>query len=717
MVFSLAFLAACSPASRELVGHSLETGAYPYFEFANTFFEGQIFEVGVDSTRFPNLREAECDLYVVEARTKTQWANDKSLQHAGSEGPWTIQTSSTPDIRDNIFALQDAGLSGSPADGRFGKGYDVVLDCNRNALLDIGDSMDRVADGSGLHMAPDPSLPGPFGVSSADYSFLGAPKGFRDARVFYPAEIAALGELPVVVISHGVTHDYRWYDHIQSHLASHGFIAVAHQNNVPDGEAPYALAAETTFEHTHGFLKKHKSIAGGALKNHVDSTRIAWLGHSRGGAGVTHAYMALASGAFSSNKFDVEDVRLVGGIAPVTPLPEDLASGGQGLPNDVPYMLLVGSADGDLCNCSDVFNESEWTFRQYERMTGEKSYVSIHGMGHEAFHNGGNPLDSEGTCLLDRSVAHPIINAYLLAGLSYHLRGDLAGKDFLWRHWETFQPDGIPEHNEPGCELVVNRAHRPAQSEIAFSLDDYQNDTCPALVNQASSGAAVEFDVEVLEEGVLSDTNREIRAASFFDVGRCDEMPCDWIVGNMVENQCNLACASYGQTCVLEIDPMNGMFNGVLDGLNEPRGVTFEWAGDERYYAFEIPAEKRNLLGHKFLSLRATQVSRHPYTKTNVVVGDDLSFSVELRDTAGASSRIEIDAYGAGIELPYQRAFVASPGGWANEWETIRIRLQDFRRHNPFINLKEIETIRFLFGGSYGTAQGRIGLDEVELID
>ena len=91
----------------------------------------------------------------------------------------------------------------------------------------------------------------------------------------------------------------------------------------------------------------------------------------------------------------------------------------------------------------------------------------------------------------------------------------------------------------------------------------------------------------------------------------------------------------------------------------------------------------------------------------------DLDFAVQLSDSSRRSSTIHIGAYGGGIEEPYQRSTCGNGNGWANEFETIRIPLADFRRDGSQLDLADVVAITFLFGPSHGSMAGRIGLDEL----
>ena len=112
---------------------------------------------------------------------------------------------------------------------------------------------------------------------------------WRAQRTYWPVGIASMGELPLVVISHGNGHDYRWYDYLGEHLASWGYVVMSHSNETGPG---IETASTTTLENTDEFLGALDAIADGALEGHVDARRIAWIGHSRGGEGVVRATTA-----------------------------------------------------------------------------------------------------------------------------------------------------------------------------------------------------------------------------------------------------------------------------------------------------------------------------------------------------------------------------------------------------------------------------------------
>jgi hypothetical protein len=131
---------------------------------------------------------------------------------------------------------------------------------------------------------------------------------------------------------------------------------------------------------------------------------------------------------------------------------------------------------------------------------------------------------------------------------------------------------------------------------------------------------------------------------------------------------------------------------------------------------WEIGEENRDFSGYTYLSFRAAQGTRHPYTTARL--GDE-SWFVGLRDGSGRTSMIDFGVYGGGIEEPYQRTGGGSGAGWQNEFETVRIRLTDFLAGgggpSTNLDLTDIKLVGFIFENSEGRVTARIGLDDLEL--
>jgi hypothetical protein len=485
---------------------------------------------------------------------------------------------------------------------------------------------------------------------------------FTREDIYFPSNIEALGTLPLIVVSHGNGHNYTWYDHIGYHMASWGYVVMSHANNTGPG---IETASVSTLRNTDLFLDSLDVIAGGRLEGHVDRHRIVWMGHSRGGEGVARAYRKLMNHTPLATLYSVEDVKLVSSIAPTDFLGVGVSDMGA-----APYHLWTGGADSDVNGCANC--DICQTFHLLERADGTRLSTSLHGAGHGDFHDGDGGAFAAGPCRIGRVRTHQIMRAYLLPLVQFALDDNPACLDYLTRQWEEFRASSAPDP-----ALMVNRCvvvdlmYLPGPERERLMIDDFQSE--PGLT-RSSSGAEVRFSPELatwLREGRFDDPNNAFSAGGS--------------------------------------DAMNGM---TLAGPGDTSaGCVFEWSDSDQWLMFEVPEGERDLGALRTLSFRAAQSTRDSLTTAEM---GDLTFDVQLSDSSRRGSTIRISAYGGGVEEPYQRASCGAGNGWANEFETIRIPLADFRRDGNPLDLGDVVAITFLFGPSHGSRSGRIGLDEVE---
>ncbi|MBM3976931.1 MAG: hypothetical protein FJ299_08075 [Planctomycetes bacterium] len=656
----LAALAAGSPAAAggtptrvELAGNPLTL--YPFFEHVRAFNQGSSLRIAVDPGMHPALVGVNANIHVVATKKVADWISNPTLNDL--TGTVENVTFAAGTIQSNTFVVDAGALSGN-AGIELGVGYDIVIDVNLNGQLDAADYIDGYSDTeAGAYVCADTAAPGPLAVTEITYDLSGA--AFDAQNVFYPTNIATMGKLPLIVVSHGNGHNYQWYDHIGNHMASRGYVVMSHENNtVPGVES----AATTTLSNTEAFLANLATIGGGVLFDHVDKRRMTWIGHSRGGEGVVIAYDRIFDGTYSPVNFTIGDIKLVSSIAPV-----DFQKLPNTDPHGVNYHLWTGGSDSDVNGCASC--DLCQTFHLHERATGFRQSISLHGVGHGDFHNGTGGAFATGPCLVGRPDTHKIVKGYLFPLVERYIDGNVPAKDFLTRQWESFRPIGAPNTNV--C-VTVDLMYRDGAAPGRIVIDDYQSN--PGL-NASSLGVPVTFTVTGVTEGAYDDPNADF---------------------------------THNAT-----QPMNGMtLNG--DGADDSAGIVFEWNGANAYYAYFDPGAVGVPLNlWKVLSFRAAQAARHP--NTTAALGD-LTFDVTLVDVNSVTSRINIGAYGGGIEEPYQRTSCGTGAGWANEFETIRIPIQAFATNASGIDLSKIVVIGFEFGPGHGSAVGRIGLDQVELL-
>lgn len=632
----------------EIAGRELATA--PDFEFVQSFFGYLPVGAALDTDVHPQWIGVTANVWLCDHKDAADWSSSPTLVDVRGS-PQSIAFVAGG-IAPNRFFLDIGFLSGQVPLG-LGLPLDVVIDTDGSGTLSSGDFIDGGALKPGLWLLYPTALAGVLPVTEVLYSG----GSFLGQDLYYPSGITTMGELPLVIISHGNGHNYQWYDHIGMHLASYGYVVMSHQNNTSPG---VSSAATTTLTNTEYLLANLATIAGGALAGHIDRHRIAWFGHSRGGEGVTIAYDRIVDGVYTPVNFVRADIVLISSIAPT-----DFLGVASSNPHGAPYHLWTGGADSDVNGCADC--SLCQTFHLHERATGPRSSISVHGAGHGAFHNSSSSgLFATGPCLLTRADVNLLVKAHVLPLVEWYVKGNPAGVECLWRQWENFSSPGVPTSS---C-VVVDLMHREQASD-RLVIDDFQTNFDLAL---SSSGGAVSSDVTNMASGILDDQN-----TAFTTSGS---------------------------------EAMNGMTfsNSTSDAT---RGLVFDWTAADRSISFDLVPALSDVRAYTHVSLRACQATRHALTIAQL---GDVDFTVRLRDAFGASAEIPISVYGGGVEEPYQRTQCGTGAGWANEWETVRVPLGDFARVVPSLDLSSLVAVDLLFGPSHGSAQGRLGLDDLEFV-
>jgi hypothetical protein len=658
-LFALAAAPAQAAVTKtELAGHSISQ--YPHFNYVKAVNENESVEIAIDPTRFPGIIGQTCDIYVVADKTTLQWDTDPSLTDITAGGALTATFSAT-NIQANTFTVAaPSELSGNAGTG-LGVGYDVVLDCNQDGVLNGNDYIDGRNNEAGFYVVHDTTAPGPLAVTHTSYSLSGAvgmtygiPGTHLAEDLFYPTNIGSMGTLPIIVIGHGNGHNYAWYDHIGNHLASYGYIVMSHANNT--GPGPVS-ASTTTLGHTDAFIDQAAAgaIAGGALVGHVDSSRIVWIGHSRGAEGVAIAYDRLFDATYTPVNYAKANIRLISSM-----LPTDFNGTAVANPHDANYHLWTASGDSDVDGSAGC--DLCQTYHLHDRGTGHRQSTTVQGTGHAYFHNGGGFPWFTGPCPITQAETHAIQLGHFLPLVKRYVDDNIPSLDFLARQYENFRPMGAPT----GSCVVVSHEYLDASvgPQKTVVIDDYQSQFGTGT---SSIGAAVTFDVDNLTEDRLDDNNSDFTWTG--------------------------------------TDPFNGATQA--GPADSSRGVVFDWTGANRFYEWAIPVAEQDFTDNLFLSFRGAQGTQHPNT---LAVLGDLTFDVTLRDGSSTSSSINIGAYGGGLEEPYMRS-----GGWHNEMETIRIRLTDFLNNGSGLDLSNIVAVRLDVGPAHGSSEGRIVIDDVML--
>jgi len=540
----------------------------------------------------------------------------------------------------------------APADP-LGDGWDLVLDFDQDGALSPGD----LYDGPGLGaLEAGLFVVGDLGEAGpfevARETYAGGP--WLRQILYWPEDTAAASPIPLVIISHGNGHDYTWYDWLGEHLASHGYAVMSHSNNTGPG---IDTASDTTLTNTDYFLENLDTIAGGALAADLDPARITWIGHSRGGEGVARAYDKIVTGEYAPTFYSGDQIGLISSIAP-TVFEGAYASN----PHDTPYHLIAGAADGDVNGAPDC--EQCQFFRIARAATGPAQVNYLQGVGHNEFNCCGFD-DATGPSQIGREATQAIASRYYLAllGAYIHDRGHLL--EYFSRMYDDLKPIGV------SAEAVMANQYQMDRALVDGVIDSFQSES---EVTVGSAGGDVAVDANAPFEDRLEDSDDRL----------------EW----------------------RDSDPMNGMTQAE-DRDDQDRGLVFDFtAGEIAAAEFSVPADRQDASGYTWLSLRVCQGTRHPET---VDLDGPLSFSVTLVDADGIEATIPTAHYG-GVTSPYQRSGEGRGTGWSNEFNTIRLRLSDFRADGAGPDLTRLAAVRLDFGEDFGSERGRVGIDDLELL-
>jgi hypothetical protein len=722
--------------SAELAGNPSDNA--PYFTFHQTHNGDQEVYVGVDPAQF-NVDGESANLYITQNKTAEEWASDPALVDV--RGASQLVSFSGVDISETTVLLTGTSGLENYNGARPGVGYDIVVDLDQDGNLSASDLIDGAGDEAGFYLVGNMFEPGPYEVDTAFHST----SFWHTMRVYYPSNLQELEAQPLVVISHGWTHEYWFYDYLGEHLASYGYVVMAHRNEVGNGGAMATETASTTaLENIDEFLTHVDSIGGGVLAGRVNKNLIIHTGHSTGGECVVRAYKRLFDGTYLSPFITHENIVCVSSLAPVAFLPADATS-----PEGCNYHQFLAAADTDVSGAAE--DNYVQAFSIYERGYGNKQITYIHGAGHSDFHGAEDILWGAGPNLIGKEAVHTIVKPYFLALCELYSRNSLAMKEFFSRNRNAFRPSSI----DPG--FVVSGEYRDAET-LNMVIDDFQANE--SLVTSSSAGA-VTSNLGELHEVLMQD----------FD-GSFEWSGEQW---------------------------NNGMCRARYN--DDPMCASLAWEENSEL-SFEVVGDLADWTSHDYLSFRACQLTRHPLNADSL----GIAFEVSVKDAGGNTSTLSTDAYGrllatypkgtggylslcleegtysvvvGGSQWESEMSFSipgyiedASAGvyelvigagdpcteievfmydswgdgwddglaqifdenevvvgegtllsgtnpevgvGWQNEFYTYRLPLADFRIGNNTIDFSNMAEVSFQFGPSHGSSTGAIGLDDVEV--
>ncbi len=253
-----------------------------------------------------------------------------------------------------------------------------------------------------------------------------------NARVWYPE---GDGPFPLVLVVHG-NHNmkeysdpgYRWLGEL---LASRGFILASIDENFLNGNirAENDARGWMLLKHLEVFRALNDS-AGKPLHRKIDMTRIALMGHSRGGEAVAIA------GAFNRLPYYPDDANQkftfnfdIKGLVAIAPVDGQYQPTERPTPlSDYSYLVIHGSHDGDVSSFSGLtqYNRIRYTKPGPEFKSAIFMYRANHGQWNTVWNNKDNGFFSDRTLQLDalisgeeqRQFGRVIIGGFLEATLN-----------------------------------------------------------------------------------------------------------------------------------------------------------------------------------------------------------------------------------------------------------------------------------------------------------
>ncbi|HYW32898.1 MAG TPA: hypothetical protein VE869_15465 [Gemmatimonas sp.] len=527
-----------------------------------------------------------------------------------------------------------------------------------------------------------------------------------NGRVWYPE---GAGPFPLVLVVHG-NHNmkefsdpgYAWLGEL---LASRGFILASIDENFLNGMSTENDARGwMLLKHLEAFRALNDS-SGKPLHRKIDMTRIALMGHSRGGEAVAIA------GAFNrlpyypddaTQKFDFNfDIKALVAIAPVD---------GQYRPAEQPtpvadysYLVIHGSHDGDVSNFSGLTQYNRFRFTQpgpYFK-SAMWMYRANHGQWNTTWNDRDNGKTSARHLNLDALIPGEQQRQFGRVAISGFLETVLHGRE---EYRALFRDHRAAGDWLPPTMYLTRYADANSRWLATFDEDvDVTSGSAPGVrISADSLSTWKENDVAGRSRGntfrsnvatvgwnntpVGKDTTAP-RTAARFVITVPDSIRSEWRVG---------------RTSALLITV------GATDQKPGPRRVP-------RDSSARADSTKRDT---------AKAAKRAPKPKTpatpKVTQPKDTTpadFSVEIEDSAGRAVRLPLSAFGA-VRRPIESYIYRRRGRDKTQFPTLAepvmqtyvLPLETFVRANAAFDASTVRTIRLVFDRA---RVGAVMLDDI----
>lgn len=518
-----------------------------------------------------------------------------------------------------------------------------------------------------------------------------------NGRVWYPE---GAGPFPLVLIVHGNHNPEDFsdpgYGYLGELLASRGFIMASVDENFINGLSEENDGrAWLLLKHLDAWKQFH-TTTDGPLAGKVDMTRIALMGHSRGGEA------AATAAAFNTLSYYPDDFKQpfnfhhgIKAVVAIAPVDGQYKPTGQFTPlENVHYFIMHGSHDGDVSTAVGL--------RQYERLTfsGDQPwfkamvfmYRANHGQWNTVWGNkdngprSGRSLDLRG--LIDpedqRRFAKVMIGGFLEATLHGAreyvdmFRDHRAAGGWLPKTMYTtrFQENGYRPLVEYGEDVDLTTGSTPGVAVAGAHLSTWQEKAVPfrgrGNDSQNHNGAWVGWN-NALQPAPDAPENAPtvMGPPAAYAVTLPVTLAADWRVGPTSVITLSLAAT---------------------DTKPGPRALEQKAEDDEK------PAAKKTPAARKPTAKKPAPKKKEEPDKTPV------DLTVEVTDAAGQVASVTLSRYGIArhpLEANIYRRRGRDSARFTNNYElvpqTFLLPLADFAAANRDFDPASITRVRLLF--------------------
>jgi hypothetical protein len=687
--------------STDLAGRRTKKKLYPGFEFNNTFLRHDSVAAALDPTDLPpsNPGAVYAHIYVVKAKSKSEWAADPSLQDVTEAVDGRVMKAGTLELSiGQIWIDADpAGVESMPFDVVIDFGHTLPLRLKGNFAVGGGtlpppptvsnalfdgvytpgvDVIDKLGT-DGLYVVDDPSDAGPFPVGRTDYDFPDAydiPWGqYADpncdvrATVAYPAQSAGTDvpvygsseQFPIVFILHGnhqvcntsnpCDHNcaaasrvpnHHGYDYLLDLWASHGIIGVSIDGyDVTCLDDRFIERAALILEH----IRYWEDWNNPALPDSTFNGRF-WNRVDVGLVGIA-GHSRGGEGAAAAVQIN-HDLALGHNIkACITIAPTDFNSAtppGGGpktfVVNDTPLFNIMGANDGDVWDSEGarIFDRAGLGSHK-----ATKSQVFIYGADHNAWNTVWiDPAWGGG----DDAAGGP--------GPITHQQQQDTGSVYMTTFWMAFlqgRHEMLSFHRGrlDSSKLSGVKSYWTFEDDDRVLVDNFQDKPADPTLNSLGGAVTVTPTPLTYQENSLRPGDYD---GSF-----------------------------YHDT------------NGLIVGWNQATT-----------YTSEIPAAVQDVSAFTHLHIRAALIFDAGQLNPP---GQPQSFVVNLEDANGVSQTVDVSS----------AAFAVIPTGYPHPFgrksmmSSIRVPLRSFTADNSGLDLKQITKIVVTFGST-----GLLAIDDIE---